>query len=131
MIHGIKETFDNRCEKGGEWLKANPTVYKVVLIVSHLFRAMMVLVMIDAIPFSMPIATGLILVPSLIYRIAVERFCIFRFTLPSWVGGVSMWMARSYPPLGVVTLAGYLVTIIYISHQDVEELLRLGGRKCH
>jgi len=139
MIVESKQVLDEWCDSLGNWMDEHPTVYKVVLVVSHLFRAAMILAMIDWMQLPIFMSAGLMLIPSLLYRASVERFCVFRFTLPSWAGGIALWIARGaigtvYAPLGAALLVGYGVMILYISHTDIEARmarLQAGHTSCH
>lgn len=71
----------------------NPTIYKIALLINHLFRAgMMVGVMcIPHIPFAPVMAicfTG-----SLFYRLTVERNCAYKFALPAFFGAAAFMLA--------------------------------------
>ena len=134
MIVECKNGFDEWCDSVGNWLDQNPTVYKVALIVNHVVRALMNFAMMVWMPMPLLGSAGLMLIPSLLYRASVERFCVFRFTLPSWAGGVAMSIAMISVSLGGVLLAGYIVMVMYISHNDVEERmarLKAGHIGCH
>ena len=141
-----KDIFDKECDKVGAFLDRNPTLYKVVLVASHVFRAISMYAMMESLPLHPVVSMGLLLIPSLLYRSAVERFCKFRFSLPSAVGGLAIWVGRAAlisclagvafvsissslcTGLGFLALGGYACFICNISHLDVE-----AGRKlcCH
>lgn len=148
MIQG-KQYFDKSCDRIASCLDNNLCLYKVVLVSSHIFRSMMMASCFKDLTAagSVFVAGALSLSHSILYRASVERFCIFRFTMPSLFGSVailaskkalaSLASQKAFLTLGstltfgfaLVSLASYLVTIIYISHKDIEELKekRLSG----
>ena len=85
--------------------------------------------------------------PSLLYRASIERFCIFRFTLPSLAGGSALWMSRAAVisllagtafsslgailkmTLGVFSLAAYLGFIYKTSNADIENYMQNINKK--
>ena len=136
-----RECFDKQCDKVGKFLDKHPLLYKITLVISHIFRAVMMFALMHLIPLSPLLTCGLMLIPTLLYRSAIERFCAFRFSLPSLAGGLAIWAARAtlvsiiagvafsslaatcWTILGPLSLAGYLAFICYISHKDVEKRL--------
>lgn len=126
----------------GRFLDKNPTLYKIVLVVSHFFRAAAMYGMMLVMPVPIPAAMGIMLGGSLLYRAAVERFCCFRFALPSFVGAVAIWVARAaiinivsgtvLHPVGMVLgctlalapLAGYVTWVSYQSHVDINKRMK-------
>lgn len=135
----IQSSFNRAMDQVGVFLDEHPTTYKAALVACHLFRTYPMYGMM----LYSPVATGtLFLASSLLYRAAVERFCIFRFTLPAMAGGVSLWIAKATVTsllakgtfyslgtfltgsLGVLPLIAYTVFICKISHNDIENLLK-------
>lgn len=137
-----KEYFDMGCEKIAEFLDQNPLLYKITLIACHIFRA---LTMGAFMAYSLlgSLATcSLTLFSSVLYRAGVERFCAFRFMMPSVLGAAAFWAAKAAAVsfvagaafstlgttlgfgLGVASLAGYLTFVCFISHSDVENHLQ-------
>ena len=134
--------FHLGCDQTAHFLDTHETSFKVVLIASHLFRAGSMFAMMRSIPLPLPIAVGLLVPPSLLYRSAIERFCNFRFTLPSLAGGIAIWAGRaamisfatkaafvslgafSSALLGATSLAAYLIFICDLSNSDVERHLQ-------
>ena len=96
FIHSIEQKVEDVNQAAGKFLDEHPTVFKVVLIGSHFFRAASIFALMVLSPLPLPITCGIILVGSLIYRAAVERFCSFRFALPSCVGGAALLFSQSY-----------------------------------
>ena len=140
--HQTEQAFSQQCNKVGSFLDKNPTCYKVVLAVSHLFRASSMFGIMSTLPMSPPLAFATMLAPSLLYRSSIERFCIFRFTLPSLAGGTCMWAARAgiasflaktalasmssfaLASVGILSFAAYLGYICAVSHSDVERYMQ-------
>jgi len=145
------KNFDAKCDKVGLFLDKNPTCFKTVLFASHLFRATSMYGMMECLPFSLPVTAGLMIFSSVLYRASIERFCSFRFTLPSLAGGVALWGAKNAAililskaafssigaffsaGLGIACLAGYLVFICKVSDSDVEKYMSRFNKKicCH
>ncbi len=141
LLNKAKETktrFDDCMDSIGKFLDQNPTAYKVTLFASHAFRSLGIYSMIITSPVNPIATTGIILASSLLYRAGIERFCIFRFTLPSLAGGLSLWMAKASiasligprtlftlgrvlgGSLGIIPLAAYTIYIYKISSDDIE-----------
>jgi len=123
--------FERGCDQVGAFLDHHPGLYKTVLIASHLFRAGGVFALMKSLPMSMPISWGVMVGGSLLYRASIERFCQFRFALPSLVGGSVLWavhrlslssFAKSpfWMGMGGFGLVGYLVYIVSLSCADLE-----------
>lgn len=92
-----------------------------------------------------PIASiGILFGANLMYRLAVERFCSFRFALPSCVGATALWLSsasaiRTFSAtvfqvlgqiVGQIPLIVYSIWACYQSHKDVENKLREGASCC-
>jgi hypothetical protein len=77
----------------GEFLENHPTIYKITLIINHLFRAAMMvgLMFIPGVPLyaSMPVC----FVGSLFYRLTVEKNCTYKFALPAFAGAAAFMLA--------------------------------------
>jgi hypothetical protein len=138
-VDKAKVYMDDQLEKAGTFLDHHPTLYKAVLVASHIFRAASMYALMAVTPLHPLLTCGLLLGPALIYRAAVERFCCFRFALPSVLGAVTFWAARAaaiaivtgqvftspgialLAGLGLASLAGYGFLICYISHVDIKK----------
>ncbi len=138
FVHSIEQKLDRAYENAGKFLDNHPTVFKVVLLGSHFFRAAGMFALMMVSPFPFPVTCGMILAGSVIYRAAVERFCSFRFALPSCVGAAAMLFSQTpiislisgqaFSSLGLAmgTIAGaaplllYAGWIVYLCHRDVE-----------
>lgn len=98
------------------YLEQNPRLYKVTLLVNHLFRAvcMGALMFVLAEAFSPVLACGVCLGGALLYRITVEGNCAFKFALPATFGGFALWTAS--PP----ALLGYTAYLIFHVNEEVE-----------
>jgi len=77
----------------GNFLEKHPTIYKITLIINHLFRAVMMvgLMFIPGVPLyaSMPIC----FVGSVFYRLTVEKNCAYKFALPAFAGAAAFMLA--------------------------------------
>ncbi len=116
----LKSNFDSSCNLLAKEFDKRPLLYKTALTVSHIFRAVMMCALMSLSPF---FTFGVILPLSLLYRVTVERFCTFRFTLPSLVGGSAMIFAQT-SIIGGFSLAAYVAMVSYISHNDIENYLK-------
>ena len=117
------QAFDSFCNRAATFLDHHPILYKTALIISHIFRGAMVFAMIYISPL---IGLATMIPLSLIYRISIERFCIFRFTLPSLFGGISLYLSH-LTPLGFIPLTAYSIMICKTSNDDINNHLK--GRK--
>jgi hypothetical protein len=147
----VQNLANAQYSKVGSHLDKNPNLYTKALIINHLFRASTVFAVMKALPFSLPISFGVMLAPSLLYRASIERFCVFRFTLPALAGGTALWAAHAAAislvagtaftslaafltaGLGISSLAAYLVFVYKTSHNDIEDHIKTSNRKlcCH
>lgn len=102
--------------------------------------------MMQSLPFSPAVSCAVSLAPSLLYRASIERFCIFRFALPSFAGGVALWAGRAAivsilaktafasagslftASLGLVTLAGYTVFVCRQASADIDQYMKRFGK---
>lgn len=75
------------------FLDTHPALYKIVLIICHLFRAAMVvgLMFIPYLPLYAKMA--ICFAGSLFYRLTVERNCAYKFALPAFFGGAAFMLA--------------------------------------
>ncbi len=140
QTHQTISHFEKNLSRVAHFLDKSPTTYKVSLISSHIFRAASMYAMMETFP--MPISLGLMAASSLLYRASIERFCIFRFTLPSLAGGAAMWAVKStaiallagkvMASSGMVLLAGvsvaclaaYFIHICRLAHNDIEKYMQ-------
>lgn len=129
-------------QKYGNFLRKNPNVYKVVLLVNQLFRTVMMVALMAFLPYAPVVNFTIGLAGSLFYRISVERGCAFRFALPSCIGAAAYDLSRtSLPALtngaafrslqhfaaalaGFWPLALWTIAITAITHTEVEAWLR-------
>lgn len=133
LLNAIQKTYD----AVGESLDQHPTLYKVVLVAAHFFRAAAMFSFMMWMPTPLPVTIGIMVAGSLLYRAAVERFCCFRFTLPSLTGAGAAWLTQlahmsiaskaALTALGMalhaltfLPLLGYAIGVIYLAHRDVE-----------
>lgn len=138
---------DDAYDAVGKFLDKNPTIYKIVLVACHFFRAIPMFAMMECMP--LPAAAGVAggsIAGALMYRAAVERFCCFRFAIPSMVGGGAAWLAKiaivnyisgaAFSSLGAVIantllfipMLSYTAWVIYLAHEDIEKRMELLGK---
>jgi len=77
-----------------QFLRNHPTLYKIALIVNHLFRAVMMAALMLMLPFSPWISMGICLAGAIFYRLTVETNCAYKFALPSFAGGSALLIAK-------------------------------------
>ncbi len=78
-----------------KFLLEHPTIYKIALLVNHLFRAISMAFFLYALPCSFPVSLALCFGASLFYRLTVENNCAYKFALPAFGGGVALPIAHS------------------------------------
>ena len=143
----VNQLIGQTCHQVSRFLDKHPVVYKIVLVACHLFRAagMYGLMMVSPLPF--PLTCAVAVAGSLLYRASVERFCCFRFALPSCVGAGAYWISK-VPMIqlvsgaafasvtstvlslaGALPLLGYVGYVSYISHEEYEA--NMGKPKGH
>lgn len=86
--------FDDIAAKCDNYLRENPQLHKVVLMLNHLFRTLVMRAMLQ-VPGALPFCVA----GSLIYRITVEKNCAFKFTLPALAGSLAIELAVGLIPL--------------------------------
>jgi hypothetical protein len=127
----------------------HPTLYKIALMINHLFRAAMMVgfMFVPGIPFSAKM--GICFVGSLFYRLTVERNCAYKFALPALAGAMAFMLAvpallslingMAFTSLlsGCLTCAALIPLPIYLTYvlltvnYDVDETLgRLPKEEC-
>lgn len=122
----------------GSFLRKNPNVYKVVLLVNQVFRAVMMMAFMAFLPFAPLVNFALGLAGSLFYRISVERGCSFRFALPSCIGAAACDLSLASLPaltsgvafrslqhfaatlVGIWPVALWAIVMTAITHTEVE-----------
>ncbi len=80
-------------ERINEFFAYHPKLFKVALIVNHLFRAaaMVAFMMI----FPLPISFGICAAGSVFYRLTVESNCAYKFALPALVGAIAFMVGKT------------------------------------
>jgi hypothetical protein len=143
-----KSYIDKAYDASGKFLDKNPVLYKIVLVACHFFRTAAMYGLMMWLPIPKPATAAGMIAGTLLYRAAVERFCIFRFAIPSMVGAGAAWLAHVAivnfvsgaaltsvgmtvaNSLALVPLAGYIGWVSYISHRDIEQRMKtLSGNK--
>lgn len=137
LMNAIQKAYD----QVGNYLDNHPTLYKVVLVACHFFRTVTMFAAMMWMPSPLPVTVGIMVAGSLLYRAAVERFCCFRFTIPSLVGAGAAWLTQiaavnylsgavlttlgaALHTLAILPLLGYTAWVIYLSHQDIENRMK-------
>jgi hypothetical protein len=124
----------------GEWLDAHPFVNKVVVVANHFFRAVAMHTFMCFLPLSLLINFTVGLAGSLFYRMTIERFCHFRFALPSFLGAIAFSISynllqtvmrrvalnsfkfMAYAFITALPLVQYIGYVLVITHQAVEKM---------
>ena len=100
-LHNFIERYnvlENPTRKINNYLRSHRTVYKVALVVNHLFRAVGMTAFFVALPFSSFVSAGICFVSSLFYRLTVETNCAYKFALPSYVGSIAILSGKATLP---------------------------------
>ncbi|MBA3958438.1 MAG: hypothetical protein H0X51_08635 [Parachlamydiaceae bacterium] len=123
-------------------LDVQPTLYKVVVMINHLFRIAMMSAFMHALPFGLEVNFASSLAASAFYNVTIERHCAFRFAYVACFGAaaydfskpyvIDLVKGKAFESLSTIglTLAGTLplcilaITIIYVSHRDVENYMK-------
>ncbi|MBS0626569.1 MAG: hypothetical protein JSS32_11015 [Verrucomicrobia bacterium] len=129
-------------EKINAYLLKHPTLYKIVLIVNHLFRALAMFALMVVVPISPFITMGICFAGSLFYRFTVENNCAYKFALPAFFGGCAAMLAKMsvvsiaagaalasagvwfLAAAAVVSIAAYVVYIALTVSYDVDQKVR-------
>lgn len=143
----INHFVEQNCSLISSFLDKHPAVYKIVLVACHFFRAaaMYGLMTVSPLPFATTCVT--MVAASVLYRAAVERFCCFRFALPSCIGAGAYWISKIsmiqlvsgvafdsvglafFNIAGALPLIGYIGYVAYVSHEEYEA--KMGRPKLH
>lgn len=78
-----------------DFLNNHLTFYKVVLVVNHIFRAVMMTALMLALPYSIPVKAAFSFSASLLYRLTVENNCAYKFALPAFAGSLALPIAKT------------------------------------
>lgn len=77
-----------------DYLNDHPVLYKIALLVNHIFRAAAMGFFMLALPFSAPANVTLCFAASLFYRLTVEGNCTYKFALPAFAGALAFPIAQ-------------------------------------
>ena len=119
-FHAMIEKFNplNEVTQGAtQFLVAHPGLYKMALLVNHVFRAMTMSFFMFALPYSFPVNMALCFGASLFYRVTVENNCAYKFALPAFAGAVTFPMAQSALTQLVSGIA--FNNLAYLSHSII------------
>lgn len=138
-LHAIIERVNplsGATQSATNFLLAHPTLYKIVLLVNHLFRAITMAFFMLAVPMALCFGA------SLFYRLTVENNCAYKFALPAFVGGVALPPSQTalaqlisgsafkslaffrHSILLLVPYAAYLTYVILTVDYDVDQRCR-------
>jgi hypothetical protein len=126
----------------GKYLDKHSGLYKICVVAIHIFRASAMFALMELSPLSLLATCSLMVGASILYRAAIERYCAWKFAIPSMIGAGAMWAAKLSligviagkafdslgsaisVVLGLLSLTCYLGWICYLSHQDIENHLK-------
>lgn len=91
-----------------DYFREHPTLYKVALLVNHIFRAVSMVGFELILPFSLPVNLLICFAGSLFYRLTVEKNCAYKFALPAFAGSVAI-------PLGLKALGDIINGVAFAS----------------
>lgn len=91
-------------QKLDDFFREHPNIFKVALVINHIFRAFAISFMMGA-----PICWPICFIGSLFYRMTVEKNCAFKFALPSLAGGACFLKAK--PAIDSLTIGIALTTL--------------------
>lgn len=118
-IENFLNQINTYLDDTGKNLEQYPLIYKITLIAMHFIRAGANVALMQCSIFSFPVTCALLLGSSLIYRVAVERFCLFvRFAIPSCLGAITIKVI----PVTVIPFLCYTSYVIYQSNEAVNNL---------
>lgn len=148
MIQSVENFAKNSLRTVTKFLDKNPAIYKVVLIACHFFRACGMYGFMMVSPFSLPATCILGVGGSLLYRASVERYCCYRFAIPSCLGAGAYWISKAsiiqimtkaafksleklaWNAVCALPFIGYVGYVIYLSHTEFEQKGRGIGSHC-
>ena len=134
-LHGLIDRYNVLTEptkKISTYLNSHRTLYKIALVVNHLFRAVAMAAFLTVMPFSMPINALICFAGSLFYRLTVETNCAYKFALPAYAGSLAFISGKHTLPslisgaafsslkslmigLGSLRLIGFYITYVVLT----------------
>lgn len=78
-----------------EYFAYHPNVFKVALLVNHLFRAAAMAGLLMNLPLSFPASLAICAASSLFYRLTVEPNCAYKFALPALGGAIALHIGET------------------------------------
>lgn len=78
-----------------EYMREHKGLYKVALVVNHLFRALSMSAFMMCTPAPTLVSAGVCLLGSLFYRLTVETNCAYKFALPAFAGAVALMIGKT------------------------------------
>ncbi|MCB1109812.1 MAG: hypothetical protein KDK64_02435 [Chlamydiia bacterium] len=118
--------------------KENPFLFKGVVVMNHLFRALSMWAFLKFHKASMNTKVAFCFAGSLGYRLTIETKCAYKFALPSFAGAVAFLVGKESLPrvingaafksikslgnatLNLAPLTGYMIYIILTTSYDVD-----------
>lgn len=116
-------------QKIHQYLRAHPRLYKVALVINHLFRAVAMATFFAVCPGPLLISSSICFLGSLFYRLTVETNCAYKFALPAFVGGLALRLSvmtfkhfSSWEAVAgsSVSLSVYLAYVVLTVSYDVD-----------
>jgi hypothetical protein len=91
-----------------DYFRSYPSLFKVALLVNHVFRAAAMIAFSLMLPFSTLVNIGICFAGSLFYRLTVETNCAYKFALPAFAGSIAF-------PMGVSAMTGLINGLAFAS----------------
>jgi len=123
----LSSSLNSLSNKVRQKLSEHPTIYKIVIVASHIFRMMGMFAMLTLHPGSFLKKCSFILIPSLLYRLSVEAPCPFKFALPSSIGAIALHMFTLNtlsPFLRLVPFWCYFTYVVILADTEVNKALQ-------
>lgn len=98
VLHNAIENYNvlaRPTEYISEKMRAHPNLYKLALLVNHIFRSAAMAGFMLFLPFSLPVNSLICLGGSLFYRLTVEINCAYKFALPAFAGSVAFLVGKT------------------------------------
>lgn len=119
-FHNVIENYNvlrKPTEQISNYLRDHPSLYKAVLLVNHIFRAVSMVAFNLILPFSAPVNIAICFAGSLFYRLTVETNCAYKFALPAFAGSLAIPMALTaltqlISGIAFVSLSAFAVALL-------------------
>ncbi len=133
LLHNLLEKFnflEGPTSRLGEFFDKHPTLYKLALLVNHIFRAFSTAALCLFLPFSVLTSSLICLGCSVFYRLTVEKNCAYKFALPAFWGGMALLLVQDVAHgvlfdlstvASFIPLAAYGVYVVLTVSYDVDQ----------